>query len=474
MRVVLTVVKGPHEGRDFVFDQHDNFIVGRAKFARFQLSLKDGYISRVHFLVEVNPPQCRLTDMGSTNGTLVNDKPVSMADLNHGDLIGIGKETVIQVSLEDVSAPDVAAVADAPPRLVEPTLIRPAAAPGPAGSARVTKAPDPPLAETGSFHPAEPCPSCGLIQPARLSDSATAVLPPAPHRVCEACQRQAAKLAQPIQGFRLIRELGRGGMGVVYLAQREPEGGLFALKTVTPAVAGSAVQIERFLREARILKQLDHPHIVAFRAVDESSGLLYFAMDFVRGTDASALQKTHGGPLPAARAVDLTCQMLDALAYAHARGFVHRDIKPANLLVEAKGGRDAARLTDFGLARTYQASRLSGLTIQGDMGGTMAYMAPEQITHFREAKPAADQYAAAATLYRFLTDRHIYELPRQGSQQILMILQEPPVPILDRRPDLSPQLAAVIHRALTREPESRFPDIGAFRAALEPFRGGAG
>lgn len=260
-------------------------------------------------------------------------------------------------------------------------------------------------------------------------------------------------------------------MGVVYLALREADGALLAVKAVRPAVAGSGVQIERFLREARILEQLDHPHIVAFRATGESNGLLYFAMDIVRGTDASALRKTHGGPLSVARAVGLVCQMLEALAYAHARGFVHRDIKPANLLVEDRGGREVARLSDFGLARTYQASQMSGLTMRNDMGGTMAYMAPEQITHFREAKPPADQYSAAGTLYKLLTDRPVYDLPRQSSQQILMILQEDPVPILDRRPDLPPDLAAVIHRALAREPEARFPDVTAFRAALEPFRG---
>ena len=259
-------------------------------------------------------------------------------------------------------------------------------------------------------------------------------------------------------------------MGIVYLAVREADGALLALKTIKPAVIGSEGQIERFLREARIHEQLEHPNIVAFRAMAEANGLFYFAMDFVQGPDASDLQKALGGPLPVARAVELTCQMLDGLAYAHARGFVHRDIKPANLLVETRNGREVARLTDFGLARTYQASRMSGLTMRGDMGGTMTYMAPEQITHFREAKPAADQYAAAASLYRLLTDQYIHDLPRPQAQQILKILQDDPVPILDRRPDLPPKLAEAIHRALAREPSDRFADVAAFRAALEPFR----
>src|SRR5262249_39332353 len=144
-----------------------------------------------------------------------------------------------------------------------------------------------------------------------------------------------------------------------------------------------------------------HPNIVAFQEMGESEGRLYFAMDYVRGTDAAALLKEHG-PLPVARAVGLVRQMLRALDYAHAKQFVHRDIKPANLLVAGAGGQETARLADFGLARVYQASQLSGLTMTGDIGGTVAFMAPEQITNYREAKPPVDQYAAAASLYNLL------------------------------------------------------------------------
>lgn len=458
MRIVLTVIDGPHTGREFVFEQHDNFIVGRARFARFRLSAKDEYISRVHFLVEVNPPQCRLMDMGSTNGTRVNNAKVQSIDLNNGDLIGVGK-TVIRVSMDTAEThpeADLNFVGEPAPR----------DAGGESESLAHSRVPTP--EETGSFHAADRCPSCGSAMSGRPiveNRSACASLAV----FCQGCQEQSGRLAQSIGGYRLIRKLGHGAMGVVYLAVREADGGLLAVKTIRPAVAGSAVQIERFLREARILEQLDHPHIVAFRAMDEERGSFYFAMDFVQGSDAGNLQKTLGGPLPIARAVRLACQVLEGLEYAHSRGFVHRDVKPANILVEDREGRDLARLADFGLARTYQASRMSGLTISGDLGGTMAYIAPEQITHFREVKPPADQYAAAASLYRLLTDTPVHDLPRQHAQQILKILQNEPVPIRDRRPDLLPELASVIHRALAREPADRFSDVAAFRAALEPF-----
>ena len=273
---------------------------------------------------------------------------------------------------------------------------------------------------------------------------------------------------QPVTGFSVIRELGKGGMGVVYLAIRQSDHALVALKTAIPAIAGSPAQVERFLREARILEQLDHPNIVAFREMGESKGQLYFAMDYVQGIDAGKLLRREGA-LPVKRAVGLICPLLEALEYAHERKFVHRDIKPANLLVLQKDGKESVQLADFGLARAYQASQLSGLTMMGEMGGTVAFMAPEQVTHYREAKPPVDQYGSAAALYNLLTANYIFDLTRNIQQQLLLILQERPVPILSRRADIPRELADSIHRALDREPAKRFPDVKSFRLSIQRF-----
>jgi serine/threonine-protein kinase len=174
-----------------------------------------------------------------------------------------------------------------------------------------------------------------------------------------------------------------------------------------------------------------------------------------------------------ARAARLICQLLDALDYAHSHRFVHRDIKPANLLVTQQAGREVLKLADFGLARVYQSSKLSGLTLDGQLGGTIAFMAPEQVTHFRDARPPVDQYAAAATLYNLLSGRFPYDLASGLPQQIAQILQDDPVPLKVRRSDLPRGLVDVVHRALAREPQSRFPDVRAMRQALLPFAGGA-
>jgi serine/threonine-protein kinase len=288
--------------------------------------------------------------------------------------------------------------------------------------------------------------------------------------ICSSCAELAQKQAQSIPGYQLIRELGRGGMGVVYLALRQTDQTLVALKKVTPEAKGSKAQIERFLREADILRRLEHPHVVSFRDMGQAAGQIYFAMDYVAGQDAAQLLQQQG-PLPVGRAVALACQLLEALEYAHSQGIVHRDIKPANVLLAQAEGREVVKLTDFGLARTYQASTLSGLTLKGDVGGTIAFMAPEQITNFRDAKPAVDQYAAAATLYNLLTNRYVYDLPAATHKQLLMVLQDAPVPIEARRDDLPQKLADAIQRALLREPGQRFPNVQALRQALLSYCG---
>jgi serine/threonine-protein kinase len=491
MRISLRVTAGPHKGQEFTFMGHDTFFVGRSKLAHFRLPQKDRYFSRLHFLVEVNPPQCRLMDMGSRNGTYVNDQKVTSADLKDGDKIRAGR-TILRVGVEAGKEPEVrgqksevrnqkSEVSGQEPEVrdqksevgggqVSPGsdarstfhTLRPFEASGAAASRpAVTPSPAPPVVCLGC---GAPMTSTG---PAPSEESPRL---PEPKRVylCPACQDRVRTHPQPFAGYQLVRRLGRGGMGVVHLAIRTADENSVALKAILPAVAGTRADVERFLREAAILRQLNHPHIVSFQDMGEAGGQLYFVMDYVPGTDARRLLEERGR-LPAGQAVRLICQVLEALEYAHGQKFVHRDIKPANMLITGANGQEMVKLADFGLARTYQASNLSGLTLQGDLGGTLGYMAPEQITNFREARPPADQYSAAATLYTLLTDRLVYDLPRYIHEQILMILQKEPVPIRSRCREIPPELATVIHRALAREPEERFADVKAMRLALQPF-----
>jgi serine/threonine protein kinase len=255
---------------------------------------------------------------------------------------------------------------------------------------------------------------------------------------------------------------------VVYRALRENDGLPVAIKTITPAVGVGRKAIDRFLREGRILSQLDHANIIAFREFGDADGVIYLVMDFVQGDDLSVRLRERG-PEPVSKAVRIICQVLSGLAHAHSKGFVHRDIKPSNILLHRDGAMRTPKLADFGLARVYETSRISGLTMQGEIGGTPAYMAPEQVTHYRQVKPAADQYAAAATLYKILTGHYIHDLPKDLGVAIGIIVSADPVPISARGQTLPIGLADVIHKALSREPEDRYLDVMTFRKELARF-----
>lgn len=194
-------------------------------------------------------------------------------------------------------------------------------------------------------------------------------------------------------------------------------------------------------------------------------------MELLDGPDAGRLVRDRG-PLAIGTAVRVVLHALAALGYAHNAGFVHRDVKPANLLCgRTPAGRRTVKLADFGLARAYETAQLSGLTLNGDIGGTSAFMAPEQVTHYRIVSPAADQYSAAATLYHLLTACYLFDFPSDVGDKLRLVLTADPVPVRDRRPDVPAGRATAIHRGMAREPSDLYPDAAAFHAALAPFAG---
>ncbi len=272
---------------------------------------------------------------------------------------------------------------------------------------------------------------------------------------------------QGVPGYVLERQLGAGGMGVVYQARRESDQAVVALKMILPALRHRPDLSAKFLREMQIVARLQHPNIVRWLDSGVTGELLFFAMEFVAGPSASQVVK-ESGPLAAERVVALGCQLLDALGFAHDQGFVHRDVKPANLLLTTANGVEQLKLADFGLAKEYQDSGLSGLTLTGTAGGTAAFMPPEQVTDFRSARPAADQYGSAATLYNLLTGRHIYETSSSLLELLGLILNHEPIPL--RQPSAGPalpgRLGAVLRRALARDPARRYPDVRAMRQEL--------
>ena len=424
MTVRFRVVEGPHHGREFVFTGHDSFIVGRASLAHFQLPKEDRYFSRAHFMVEVNPPNCRLLDMGSRNGTRVNGSKAGQCDLKNGDRIHAGR-TVIEVLIEGEES-------------------------APAPSAQVASA------------------DADAVPTVTWTGTADKDL-----RVDHEERRQVNPEEQfclpPVSGYEVVRCLGKGGMGIVYLARRQGDGMPVAIKMIRPTVSRPQSEVRRFLREASILQQLRHPRIVEFQCMGVANEHLYFVMDLVPGCNGQELVQ-RDGPIPTKLAVGLACQALEALGYAHKQGIVHRDVKPSNLLIADQEENPICMLADFGLARMYQASRLSGLTLIGEIAGTIPFMPPEQITDFRGSGPSCDQYSLAATLYFLLTGHHIFDFSMiPNEKKMAVILFETPRRIEDYLPDIASDLAKAIHRALEKKPEDRFPDTKALLAALGPF-----
>jgi hypothetical protein len=413
-RVTLKVTGGPLAGRLFAFERHDTFLFGRSPDCHAELSADDTTASRHHFLLEVNPPQARLRDLGSLNGTHVNgvkyggrsrqQSPEEAArhelpevDLRDGDRIRVGA-TIFEVGVEG----------------------------------------------HGSTGPADRRGGGTLLESlvgARPEGGRT-----------------------DIPGYAVGRLIGRGGMGAVYLAKREADGSTVALKVMLAQADVDETAREAFQREIEITRSLRHPRIVSLIDHGSTESTFYFAMEYCAGGSVADLQRREPGGLPLALAVGIALESLEGLAFAHEQGFVHRDLKPENLLV-ADGTGAGAKVTDFGLAKSFQQAGLSGMTATGTVAGTLYFMPREQLTHFRLLKPVSDVWSMGATLYHMLTGGYAREF-RPGEDPLPVILRGGVVPIRARDPRLPEPVAAVVDRAVADGVEHRYQTAGEFRDAL--------
>jgi serine/threonine-protein kinase len=199
--------------------------------------------------------------------------------------------------------------------------------------------------------------------------------------------------AEPVAGtivryfgdYELLRELGRGGMGVVFQARQVSLSRKVAVKMILSGQFASPAEVVRFKAEAEAAAQLEHPGIVAIHEIGTHQGQHYFAMAYVEGSSLAA--RLREGPLPPRVAADLIARVADAIEHAHRQGVIHRDLKPANILLDVQG---LPRITDFGLARRVSSDGEKGLTITGQPIGTPSFMAPEQAAGVRSVGPAAD------------------------------------------------------------------------------------
>ena len=407
------------EGKTFTFSEHDTFVFGRMDDCQACIA-DDTLVSRHHFILEVNPPAACLHDLGSLNGTHVNgekfgarkagETPEQGAKrrypeitLKHGDRIKVGR-TELEVVIQQPQ--------EAPQHRMDPRLD-----------------------------------DISLLSPGQLAG------------LIFGSPDQAAKPKLQIPGYKIVAEIGRGGFGAVYRARRA-DGSVVAVKVMLSRVDADDEAIAKFKREAAIT--LDHPNIVRVLESGASGAVFYFIMEFCDGGSAWDLMLQHKGHLSLAQAKPIILDALEALAFAHEKGFVHRDLKPQNILLS--GGK--ARLSDFGLAKSFEHAGLSGMSMTGGYAGTPVFMPREQITNFKYVKPVSDVWSMAATIYNLLTGTYPYPFSKDRDP-IDVILNDDIIPIAQRDKTLPKSLCTVLAKALEKKTKDRYQTATEMLAAMK-------
>lgn len=440
-KITLTVTEGTLKGQEFIFDSRTTCIIGRSLDCNPKLPDDEAHrtISRYHCLLDINPPDIRVRDFGSRNGTFVNGTKIGQRqpdqtpeegaklafpeyDLKTNDEIQLG-DTVFRVSIEGIS--EVPAT--------QPTL-------------------DVDSGKTEAFEKVKQ-----LVQQANgNSDDLLS-----------------------IQGYSILRELGRGGFGAVYLARHNETGEEVALKVMLPAVATNPQMTQMFLREIDNTQALNHPNIIKLRNSGYYNGTFFFTLEYCNGGTVFDLMQQRSGRLPIDEATSIIMQVLDGLEYAHqaeipyvkladgsfgrGRGLVHRDLKPSNIFIANTNGNPTAKIADYGLAKAFDQAGLSGQTMSGTKAGTPVFMCRQQVINFKYVKPEVDIWATAACLYFMLTGAY----PRNFvGDPFLAVLQTNAVPISDRNSSMPKKLAELIDQALLDKPEIHFKDAASFKQAL--------
>ncbi|HET9168464.1 MAG TPA: protein kinase [Actinospica sp.] len=466
--ISLSLVNGRGERSEFTFDERSTCLIGRGEDCSPRLPNDEHHrsVSRHHCMLDINPPDVRIRDFGSRNGTFVNGVKIGQRDpgqsaaqgrglgrqeqdLKDGDEVRLGRSVAFRVNV-------VLPAAD------ETTLV---VAPGEAATL-----------------PPPGCAKCGKEITRELGRRPVA----AGRYVCASCQANPqdvmtllVKLAQAgtrgdlraIAEYTLLGELGRGGMGAVYLARHRDTGRLVALKLMLPKVAANEVARARFRREVDLTRRLRHPNIARLHDDGFADGAFFFTSEYCGGGSLDQLVQARGGTLPIDEAVRYTLDVLDGLDYAHTgENIVHRDLSPSNiLLAESPTPRGTApyiaKIGDFGLGKAFDQAGLGGLTRTGAKAGKPWYLARQQVVNFKNVPKSVDVWAVAASLYKCLTGTYPRDFPADVDQWHV-ILYSSPVPIRTRNPHLPRALAEVIDTALIDHQDIGLKTAAAFRDAL--------
>lgn len=461
--VSLTVIGGSPAGREFSFSQRTTCVAGRADDCDPRIVEEEGrkIVSRHHCLFDINPPDVRVRDFGSLNGTFVNGKMIGRREEGQTPEEGARMELLEH----DLSDGDEVRLGD--------TILRVGVA-----------VPEPPTRTP------KVCAKCGRDVADEVGVRRAGEL------VCAACKRDPREILMRmlslaewgdrdllgIRGYEVVKELGCGGQGAVYLARHVESDEIVALKVMLPQVALQKRAKEEFLRETENTRALKHRNVVELRHAGYSQGTFFFTLEFCDAGSVDQLMVRRGGKVPVNEACRLVLQALDGLVYAHAaeipkvrradgsigtgRGLVHRDLKPHNLLVAGSGPERVVKVGDFGLAKAFDQAGLSGHTRTGTVGGTVWFMARQQLVDYKFAKPEVDVWAMAATLYYMLTGAPPRNFPA-GVDPIAAVLGSDAVPIRQRDRSIPQELASVIDCALVDKPQIGVKTAAELKRAIE-------
>ena len=273
-------------------------------------------------------------------------------------------------------------------------------------------------------------------------------------------------VGQEIDGYQILDVLGRGGMGVVYLAEDVALSRNVALKVIDPALARDEAFLRRFRAEARALARIDSPHIVRVHALRQTDIGVFIVMEYVEG--GTLADPIGRGPMPWQKALPLIKQMLHAFSHAHGVGVIHRDIKPSNIMLTPQG---VVKVTDFGLAKLHQKN--ADATVTQGISGTLFYMSPEQVKGQRDIDHRTDLYSLGMTIYEMLAGR--VPLDRSEGQFTVLkrIVEEKPVPPTHFAPQLPAGLVRIVMKALEKDPADRYQSAEEMLQDLEAFESSA-
>ena len=502
-KITLRITQGASSGREFMFDETTCCIVGRANDCSPQLPTDEAHstVSRHHCLLDINPPDIRVRDFGSLNGTYVNGKKIGQRekgmsaeegakmsfpehDLKHSDEIQVG-DTVFRVA---VFVP--ARCAECSAEIPEDKRLQAERLPGVFQCESCRK-------KAELAHRKEPpkkkekvCAKCGHDVAAEIGENRQG------DYVCAQCQKDPLQILkgmldkakaggrelQVIRGYSIERELGRGGMGLVWLARNDASGELVALKVMLPKVAADERAKQTFLREVANTKALKHRNVVEFRESGCSDGIFFFTIEYCAQGSVDKLMQQRGGKFSAKEAMAIICDVLDGLEYAHnatipnvklkdgqyaeGHGLTHRDLSPHNILLTEVRGVRTAKVSDFGLSRAFDLAGLSGLARTGNSEGKPWFMPRQQVVNFKHAGPEVDVWAAAACLYNMLTGNFPRDFS-QGKDVWQTVLESDPVPLRRRDSSIPSRLAKVIDKALIDRPAISFKTAADLKKALQ-------